>query len=254
MMRHALHRLAQIPSRLWARPEPTQPAFIFDSGECLMHIHEDLQDRQVDVAVCYEVHSQDCYGIQKLIKAKFHPEIIVDIGAHIGSFTALASKYFPYARIYSFEPVKQHYDVLVKNARRANCVVNHLAVLGFFRKEEGHEIYQSNEFEQAYRAGHLSNAISVEKMLKVFKLPRIDLLKIDCEEGEVNIFREFDFLNRLKDISVICGEWHFDTAKHEIRSIVGKTHHVKLVDEGQWNYFFAVHKEMDKSLWDAVCR
>jgi uncharacterized protein YaiE (UPF0345 family) len=55
----------------------------------------------------------------------------------------------------------------------------------------------------------------------------------------VNIFRELDHLDRLKDIAVISGEWHFDTAKNELRSIVGKTHEVDLVDEGMWNHFFA---------------
>ena len=43
-------------------------------------------------------------------------------------------------------------------------------------------------------------------------------------------------------IPVISGEWHFDTAKNEIRSIVGRTHDVELVDEGYWNHFHAKRK------------
>jgi FkbM family methyltransferase len=208
-----------------------------------MHVHSDVQERQIDVAICCEVQSQDCYRVRELAAAGFDPEIIVDVGAHIGTFTALASKYFPRAKIYSFEPLRQHYDVLVRNSRpNKGCRPQNLAVVGFFRYEDGHDIYVGNEFERAYRARQLKNAISVRKLYEMFKLPRIDFLKIDCEQGEVNIFRELSFLDRLKDISVISGEWHFDTAKNEIRSIVGRTHDVELIDEGQWNHFHAKRK------------
>ena len=80
------------------------------------------------------------------------------------------------------------------------------------------------------------------QLFEKYRLPRIDLLKIDCEQSEVNIFRELDHLGRLEDIDVIAGEWHFDTAKNELRSIVGKTHDVELIDEGMWNHFFARRK------------
>ena len=227
--------------KFWRRR--TEAAPTHHSGECLMHVHSDMQERQIDVAICCEVQSQDCYRVRELAAAGFDPEIIVDIGAHIGTFTALAAKYFPRAKIYSFEPLRQHYDVLVRNSRpNKGCRPQNLAVVGFFRHEDGHDIYVGNEFERAYRARQLKNAISVRKLYEVFKLPRIDFLKIDCEQGEVNIFRELSFLDRLKDISVISGEWHFDTAKNEIRSIVGRTHDVELIDEGQWNHFHAKRK------------
>ena len=196
----------------------------------------------MDFAICHEVHIQDCYRVRELSGSGFEPEIIVDVGAHIGTFTALAAKYFPRAKIYSFEPLRQHYDVLVKNSRGGNCQPKNDAVVGFFRAEEGHDIYVSSQLERAYRSRQLRNAISVDELFKNLKLPRIDFLKIDCEQSEVNIFRELDFLDRIKDISVISGEWHYDTAKNEIRSIVGKTHDVDLVDEGFCNHFRAKRK------------
>ncbi|HYJ45297.1 MAG TPA: FkbM family methyltransferase, partial [Pyrinomonadaceae bacterium] len=202
-----------------------------------MHVHSDAQEKQLDVAICHEVQIADCYRVRELAAAGFEPEIILDIGAHIGSFTVMAAKCFPRARIYSFEPLRQHYDVLVRNSRAGNCQPENSAVVGFFRAEEGHDIYVSSQLERAYRSRQLRNAISVEEMFRSLKLPRIDFLKIDCEQSEVNIFRELDFLDRIKDISVISGEWHYDTAKNEIRSTVGKTHDVDLIDEGFCNHF-----------------
>lgn len=215
------------------------PSYLFDAPECRMHVHTDLHERNIDYAICHEVQALDCYRVRELVTSGFAPRIIVDIGAHIGSFTALVSKYFPEAEIYSFEPLRHHYRLLVRNSPKRRGWPRNLAVLGFYGGEEGRDIYPGNEFERAYRSRQLSNAISVEQLFSKFKLPRIDFLKIDCEQSEVNIFRELDHLDRLKDITVISGEWHFDTAKNELQSIVGKTHDVELVDEGMWNHFFA---------------
>ena len=215
---------------------------LYDTGECRMHVHTDPYELHIDVAICHEVQISDCYHVHQLVEAGFSPRIIVDIGAHIGTFTALAAKYFPNAEIYSFEPLKQHYDVLVRNFPKRRGRPQNLAVVGFYGREDGHDVFPGNEFERAYRTRQLTNAISVSQLLTKFKLPRIDFLKIDCEQSEVNIFRELDAIDRLKDIDVISGEWHFDTAKRELYSIVGKTHDVDLVDEGMWNHFFARRK------------
>jgi FkbM family methyltransferase len=216
--------------------------YLYDTGECQIHVHFDERERDIDYSISHEVHRTDCYRIHELVAAGFDPRIIVDIGAHIGTFTTLAAKYFPQAMIYSFEPLKQHYKVLVKNSPRARCRPNHLAVVGFFGREEGNNIYPGTEFERGYRSRQMRNAISAADLFRRFKLPRIDFLKIDCEQGEVNIFRELDAIGRLKDIDTISGEWHFDTAKKELFTIVGKTHDVEIVDEGMWNHFFAKRK------------
>lgn len=227
--------LASIRERLARKPR----SWLYEAPECPMQVHTDERERNIDYAICHEVQALDCYRVRELVSSGFSPRIIVDIGAHIGSFTALAGKYFPEASIYSFEPLRHHYELLVRNSPKRRGRPLNLAVLGFYGNEEGRDIYPGNEFERAYRARQLSNAISAERLFSKYKLPRIDLLKIDCEQSEVNIFRELDHLDRLKDIDVIAGEWHFDTAKDELRSIVGKTHDVDLVDEGMWNHFFA---------------
>src|SRR5215831_4200877 len=92
------------------------PLWMHDAPECRMYVHTDPHERQIDYAICNEVQALDCYRVRALTSAGFAPKIVVDIGAHIGSFTALAAKYFPDARIYSFEPLSVHYDLLVWNS------------------------------------------------------------------------------------------------------------------------------------------
>jgi FkbM family methyltransferase len=207
-----------------------------------MHLHTNPQEMHTDLAICHEVQKTDCYRVHQLVAEGFAPRIIVDIGAHIGSFTAMAAKYFPMATIYSFEPLRTHYDILIQNFPKGRGSAENFAVVGFYGEEEGRDVYPGNEFEHLYRARQLTNAISLRELFRKFRLPRIDFLKIDCEQSEVNIFRELDFIDRLKDIDVISGEWHFETAKNELRTIVGKTHEVEIVDDGMWNHFFARRK------------
>src|SRR5262245_54732496 len=94
------------------------PGWLHDAPECRMHVHSDPHERHIDYAICHEVQSLDCYRVRQLAGSGFAPQIVVDIGAHIGSFTALAAKYFPDARIYSFEPLRGHYELLVWNTPR----------------------------------------------------------------------------------------------------------------------------------------
>jgi FkbM family methyltransferase len=213
--------------------------WLHEAPECVMHVHAAEAERHIDYSICHEVQALDCYRVHELVASGFAPRVIVDIGAHIGTFTAMAAKYFPDATIYSFEPLRHHYDLLVKNSPPRRGRPQNLAIVGFYSNEEGHDVYAGTEFELAYRSRQLSNAISVSDFFRKYKLKTIDLLKIDCEQAEVNIFRELDELDRLRDIEVIVGEWHFATAKKELQSIVGKTHDVQIVDDGMWNHFFA---------------
>ena len=67
-----------------------RPRWLHDAPECRMHVHSDERERHIDYAICHEVQALDCYRVHELATSGFSPRVIVDIGAHIGSFTALA--------------------------------------------------------------------------------------------------------------------------------------------------------------------
>ena len=52
------------------------------------------------------------------IDFKFHPQIIVDAGAHIGLFSILMKNRFPGARIICIEPDKNNFGTLSKNMEK----------------------------------------------------------------------------------------------------------------------------------------
>jgi len=65
-----------------------------------------------DFTACNEVFVDRVYELERL---PFTPELIVDAGAHIGTFTVLAHSRFPQARFVSIEPVQANFTLLAKN-------------------------------------------------------------------------------------------------------------------------------------------
>ena len=43
-------------------------------------------------------------------------DVVVDVGAHIGLFALYASQFCNNGKIYSFEPVKENYDLLINDS------------------------------------------------------------------------------------------------------------------------------------------
>ena len=58
-------------------------------------------------------------------------DVVVDIGAHIGTFTVGAAKRAMNGRVFAIEPVPENFDLLQENVRvnnRENVVTIHAAV------------------------------------------------------------------------------------------------------------------------------
>jgi len=125
--------------------------------------------------------------------------IVVDVGAHIGSFTVLAAQIA--SRVLAFEPVPGNYRLLKKNLELnglKNAVTYEMAVSGVSGcREIG--IYEdgSTGTHSFYSRGgpvskKLVQAISLEDVIEKERLPVIDFLKVDCEGAEHDIFRKMN--------------------------------------------------------------
>jgi FkbM family methyltransferase len=213
-------------------------ADIFETDEFVIRIHPDALGRKADLETINEIHTGDAYRLRQLASATSNVWQIVDIGAHIGTFTMLAGKLFPHAWVWAFEPNLAYYPYLLMNAPHNSSPIN-LAIIGFYGQKLDREFYPGNADEVLWRA-RAGGAISVSALRSM--CPRIDLLKIDCEQSEVEILREMEALGMVKDIPVIVGEWHYSTAREEVSRILSPTHHLDLNDVGEWNQFYATRK------------
>lgn len=84
-------------------------------GEMAMYARKCPGDREV----LQEVVMRDCYGIERLDNANFSPDVVVDIGANIGAFSALALKYWPKTHIVAFEPHPLSFGLYRQNTRQS---------------------------------------------------------------------------------------------------------------------------------------
>lgn len=164
-------------------------------------------------AVLGDVWIQQPYRLIDKIK---NPEIILDLGAHIGSFSILAAKKYPKSKIYAFEASRENFLLLKKNLA-ANKIRNVIAfnigvgsedgVLDFFINKRNTVL---NSFIRNRQNDNLkSYKVDVKKLATIFSemhIKKCDFMKIDIEGLELEVLRSAARDNMLGRINAIAAE------------------------------------------------
>lgn len=137
------------------------------------------------------------------LPAKRQPEFIVDAGANIGLASVFLANQFPNARILALEPEKSNFELMVKNVAPYHNVTPVRA--GLWSEKTELEVVDSGLGNWGFQVGSLLNgkapsgtsdqivhAFTVESILRDFGVAKIDLLKIDIEGSELEIFQTAD--------------------------------------------------------------
>jgi len=166
--------------------------------------------------VINEVFKEDCYNIQDIPIGS----TVIDIGAHIGTFT-LRCAVERNCTVYAYEPSPINYRFLRKNieANGLNKVkifnkaigkknekrtfyhnTNHPAGSSFFLRD-------SPDFKDRPLIESMVETITIRQIFKDNNLTHCDILKIDCEQAEKEIFLEDSqpFFQKTKQVIL---EWH----------------------------------------------
>lgn len=152
-----------------------------------------LRLRTTDVALCREIFVQNLYGCDMA----HPPRVIVDAGANIGLASVFYAHRYPEARIIAIEPEPSNYQVLLKNTACYPRITPVLAAL-WDRNEDidvvdvgfGHTAFQTQEIkaDAARSMVARAKAITMDRLLTEFDISAIDLLKIDIEGAEKELF------------------------------------------------------------------
>jgi len=140
-------------------------------------------------------------------------DIVVDIGANIGTFSLYAAKICGASRVLSFEPFPDNYSMLRKNAEQnhldsVTCVNQAVAgkrgcrTLGLDPVDCGSHSLVVGSFERTVDV----ECCTLEDVFERFSLTRIDYLKMDCEGAEYEILE--NSTSRLRQINRISMETH----------------------------------------------
>lgn len=195
-----------------------------------------VKDDVEHMGVIDEVIVRDTYRVRELAESGFKPRTIVDLGANIGTFTLMASHYFPKARIFSFEPNAGHFEFLALNCS-AKATLLRVAVLGcpkiphLMREEE----------LMWLKSGLFISMLSVRELAGT-----PDYIKMDVEGSEKNILIEMVDIGMVNWVSMVVGEWHHQPARKAVELTLAPTHDVTFgpADRGyEWDTFHAFHRQ-----------
>lgn len=139
------------------------------------------------------------------------PRVILDIGANIGLATLWFKHRYPDARIIAVEPDPESFALLERNTRgiagveRVNAALT--AADGFIGLERG-GLNPSAFHVRPLQPGERGvEAISMPSLLARLNLTAVDLLKLDIEGAEKEVF-EADDLAWMDQVKVIAVELH----------------------------------------------
>lgn len=130
---------------------------------------------------------------------KIDPAIIFDVGANIGIYSLSFSNLFPNATIYSFEPVKKTYDILVDNIKLNNAKNIVPLNYGIYKEDmeasmgipEDRSVKNIGLYTIKFGGATKKNVVckfkSINNIIKKFNIDKIDLMKMDMEGCEYDV-------------------------------------------------------------------
>jgi FkbM family methyltransferase len=133
------------------------------------------------------------------------PKFIIDAGANVGLASVFFALKYPTANIIAVEPEPSNFAILKKNAKLFPQIVPLQAALwnrdGFVDLKDGGAGHWGMQVTQ----GDSIAAISMPTLLRLFNIQEVDVLKIDVEGAEVELFSDTKWIDC---VSMICIELH----------------------------------------------
>ena len=155
-----------------------------------------LRNGTSDLPVFREIFLEKEYDL----KFDFDVEYIVDGGANIGVSSRYLLTKFPNARIIAIEPEQQNFIVLKKNTEGYKNIVGvksgiwckdcQLCIVESEQHGEwGFQLQEANDVKNCYIRDSAIQCYSIDSIMSMFDLPRIDILKLDIEGAEKEVFQ-----------------------------------------------------------------
>lgn len=173
-----------------------------------------LRNAPGDLTVLYGIFGNKVYNDVLDIRAS--APTIIDIGGHVGMFSALAATTYPHSRVFAFEPDAQNATLFLENMKRNNVadrvMLTEAPVYGE-RKEITLYVNPSNSSENnmfKVKRGMMPVVLQTTTLFDIVHshgIDRIDFLKIDCEGAEYSILLSLPE-SVLSIIDRLAIEWH----------------------------------------------
>lgn len=144
-----------------------------------------------DVATFAEVFVTRQYDLSV---GDFEPAHILDLGANVGYAAACFAAHWPQARILAVEPAARNFELLQRNTRAwpritalRGAVWSHPTRVRIANPDDAANAFRVGETAEA--RGEDIPAFTVPQLMAMAGCDRLDLLKMDVEGAEAEIFR-----------------------------------------------------------------
>ncbi len=124
------------------------------------------------------------------------PAVIIDAGANIGLASIWFASKFPDARIIAVEPENSNYGLLERNVAPFPNVTpvhaavwSHVGTLGVEAPDDwGPAGFQTRELPDSHRPVQRVPCLTITELMSEYDLKWVDLLKVDIEGAEKEVF------------------------------------------------------------------
>lgn len=136
---------------------------------------------------------------------EFSPRTIVDAGAHIGMASILFALKYPGAKIIAIEPEVANFAALVKNTTPYKTITPIHAALW---REDGEVMlgasnaHPKGAFQIVDNGSQRVRAITMGTLMSQAGIDSVDLLKVDIEGAEVEVFASCPWIRNVRLIAI----------------------------------------------------
>lgn len=142
------------------------------------------------------------------------PNVIIDVGAYIGTSSIYFAKKYPNAIIYAIEPEKNNYELLLKNIKGFGKIIPIKSAIWGSNQER--EIFNRFTGHWGYTISETSNknestkqfvkCLTISDIIGKYEINTIDILKLDVEGSEKSILDNSEkWIDR---VNIISAELH----------------------------------------------
>jgi FkbM family methyltransferase len=178
-----------------------------------------LRNNPFDYATFEEVILQETYDIPVSGDQKY----IIDGGGNIGLTACFFATKFPEATIVTIEPDSDNYNLLQANCKPYANI--HPLNCGIWKNNTNLRIENTNAGNNAFTVTEINEdtadtikAITIWTVMEQFNMPHIDILKLDIEGSEKEVFEEH-YEKWLPVTKVLIIELHDKMKKGSSRSV-----------------------------------
>lgn len=134
-------------------------------------------------------------------------DIVMDIGANVGAFTASILRKNP-RRVFAVEPSNSLINALWNNTKSELVTYVNYAIAD---KDEKNVFIGPENVDTVYiynNVGSYFNTMTFSTLVNKHKIEYVDFMKIDCEGGEYSVFNAENKEYILNNVKHVAGEWH----------------------------------------------